>query len=261
MIVKCFPVFIKTTTSGITIYPNPDLKAETGTNTEIGIKQGFKWGKLQGFLDAAVFQVDLDNMMEFTFAQWGDPTPPYFGLGFKSVNVGRARIRGFELESGAEGKYRSLDIKLLGGYTYTMPLSLEPDLVFARIVNSPGDTSDITFANTRSDSTNILKYRYLHVFRMDLQVSRGKWETGLSSRYNSRMLNIDVAFVALIKGVDNTRHLMGGQWVFDWRLAYKLKPNLKLNFQINNLLNRVYINRPADMRPPRSFQLQLSWTL
>ena len=36
-----------------------------------------------------------------------------------------------ELESGAEGKYRSLDIKLLGGYTYTMPLSLEPDLVFA----------------------------------------------------------------------------------------------------------------------------------
>ena len=57
--------FISTATGGITIAPNPDLKSETGWSAEFGVKQGFKIGNWQGFVDLAGFWTEYDNMMEF----------------------------------------------------------------------------------------------------------------------------------------------------------------------------------------------------
>ena len=46
-----------------------------------------------------------EDMMEFTFGLWGDPSvDPVAGLGFKSVNVGKTQISGIELSLNGQGK-------------------------------------------------------------------------------------------------------------------------------------------------------------
>ena len=46
-----------------------------------------------GFIDMFGFLMEYDDMMEFSFGFWGAPTDLAGGLGFKSINVGKTRIR------------------------------------------------------------------------------------------------------------------------------------------------------------------------
>ena len=68
-------LFISTDFSGFRIYPNPELKPESGWSAEIGLKQGVKIGKWMGYLDIAGFIMQYDDMMEFSFSQWGTLQP------------------------------------------------------------------------------------------------------------------------------------------------------------------------------------------
>lgn len=251
--------FISTSAGQVQVYPNPDLKPETGNNAEIGIKQGFRIGRLYGYADLAAFRTTYNNLMEFTFAQWGDIFSPLFGLGFKSVNTNKASINGFELETAGFGKIGNYDIKFIGGYTYTIPLSIFPDSVFTKDRNN----IPLTYAGTRADSNNYLKYRYKHLIRLDFQVRRGRFEPGISLRYNSAMLNMDAAFTGIIglvsPGIGTAWKELGSALVTDLRLAWYVKAGLRANFQVLNATNTLYFNRPADLRPPRSYQLQLLW--
>src|SRR5690606_30120233 len=80
--------FISTSVGILNVYPNPDLRSETGWNLEFGVKQGWKINKVNGYIDLAFFRMEYDNMMEFIFGQWNQPSPnDPFGIGFKSVNV------------------------------------------------------------------------------------------------------------------------------------------------------------------------------
>ena len=57
------------------------------------------------YLDLAGFLMQYDDMMEFTFAQWGPSDPEkLYGLGFKSVNVGKTQISGIEFSVTGQGK-------------------------------------------------------------------------------------------------------------------------------------------------------------
>jgi hypothetical protein len=89
---------------------------------EVGIKQGFKIGQFMGFIDAAVFQQRFENFIEFTFGQWG-PNPNVdnmLGFGFKSLNTGKAQVRGAECSIMGSGKInQDLSFDILAGYTYT----------------------------------------------------------------------------------------------------------------------------------------------
>ncbi|MFN8864728.1 MAG: TonB-dependent receptor, partial [Flavobacteriales bacterium] len=112
--------FIVTSLGAIRIFPNPDLRSESSDNIEFGIKQGFRIRGFKGFVDIAVFQQRFDNFIEFTFGQW-KPVPfdslsqLTQALGFKSVNTGRARVRGAELSVMGSGNIGSLKIDLLAG--------------------------------------------------------------------------------------------------------------------------------------------------
>ena len=67
--------FIQTQVGGINVFPSLDIRPESSTNMEIGIKQGFRFGKegqWKGFLDIAVFQQDFENFIEYTFGVWGN---------------------------------------------------------------------------------------------------------------------------------------------------------------------------------------------
>ena len=79
------------------------------------------------------------------------------------------------------------------------------------------------------------------------------------------MKNIDKIFTdewvnqEFIHGINDAREkFKNGDLIFDIRLGYNLDQNSKLSLIINNLFNREYMSRPADMKSPRSMALQLS---
>lgn len=252
-------MFTSTSTGNVTIYANPDLRPESGWNAELGVKQGFRISAFKGYVDASVFVLQLNNMMEFTFSQWSSNfLPPTYGFGFKSVNTGKGRISGFELESAAEGKLAGFVYRLLVGYTFTNPVVLAPGFVYAADSNN----IPMSFLNTRSDSNEYLKYRNRHLFKFDFQLSKGIWEAGLSIRYNSGFSNMDAAFVnglisALYPGVAMARKKSASATIFDIRLACQPDKKWRINLLVSNLFNTELMTRPFDLRPPRTFQIQV----
>ena len=153
-------LFIKTEIAkGIWVYPNANLKPENGWSAELGIKQGVKVGNWMGYLDIAGFLMQYDDMMEFTFGKWdesrGDTN--FYGIGFKSVNVGKTQISGVELSVSGQGKItNNIIINILAGYTYIQPISLTPNDSYAEledpIYNLFGEDSitHLTYNNSSS---------------------------------------------------------------------------------------------------------------
>jgi iron complex outermembrane receptor protein len=257
--------FIQTSVGLLNIFPNPNLQAETGWNAELGIKQGFQWKSLKGYFDLAYFFTRYQNMIDFNLGVWRpivDPFNPFPSFGFMSINTGEAQITGFDLSSGAEFAQEKLKWNFLVGYTYTKPIMLNVNEVFAADTLGNG----ISFSSTRSDSTNVLKYRFRHLLRADVQVSYKRLQLGVSARYNSAIENIDKAFIDVplslfITGINKGRALSAnGITIFDVRFAYQVTNKFKASLIINNVANAELMTRPADMRPPRLTMIQLAYT-
>jgi iron complex outermembrane receptor protein len=261
--------YIRTAVGLLNIYPNPDLRAEQSWNVEAGLKQGFKIGRFMGYVDAVVFRQDFQDYVEFTFGQWvpSQGTANLFGLGFKSVNTGGARVTGYEFEAVGKGAIGKVDLTLLMGYTHTLPVSTTPDLVYATPITP--NTPPSTYRNTSYDPTdNILKFRVQDLFRFDLQ---GDWKwlmAGFSLRYNSHVRNIDRVFVDLDEAGLLTTGV--GEWMathttgdllVDIRVGLDLSKQARIAFIVNNLTNEVYSIRPLSIEAPRSMQVQLSVNL
>lgn len=256
--------YVYTSAGSIMIFPNKDLKSEKGWSSELGIKQGFKKGKISAVADLAFFVMQYQRMMEFTFGIWETPSlqnPNY--AGFKSLNVSDAQIAGIDFSLMANAKWRKNEIKFMGGYTYANAKPLKPDEVFYKDVLS----NELTFNNTSSNpESNFLKYRPKHLVRFDVQHEIKSFESGLSLRYNSFIENIDNAFIkfpisAAVPGIENIRQSSkNGDWVFDLRIGKKIS-KFKILLSVNNLFNRKYMTRPCDIRPPRTFLMQLTCNL
>lgn len=265
--------FIRTDVGGLNIYPNPALQSETGWNAEVGAKQGFQISGFRGFLDLAYFRQEYENYIEFTFAQWERfISPSNTGLGFKSVNTGKSRINGIDISLMGEGRISGFHIQMLCGYTYTNPLSLTPDYVYAKdYANEP-----LSYLSTSSDTTGqILKYRMQHLVRADAEITYRRWNIGASFRYNSFMKNIDRALIDLFDnpqlagppfniqptGLTEWREENDrGDYIIDTRLGFRIAAPHHISLVVNNLLNGEYSIRPLSIEKPRtvSFQYALS---
>ncbi len=258
--------YIKTSVGKLNIFPNQDLEPEFSVNVEGGVKQGFRIGAFSGYLDAVVFQQDIDRFVEFTFGTWAQAplNDPLAGLGFRSVNTGGARITGMEFEAAGKGTIGKVEITLLMGYTHTTPISTTPNATYATSLGNP--PVPVGYRNTSYDTTdNILKYRVRSLFRSDVGVKWRKISGGISVRYNSHVRNIDKAFVDF----DNPLLLPSGakgwmlthttgDWIVDARLGYQLTPQVKAALIATNLSNEVYSIRPMAIEAPRSWQVQLA---
>jgi outer membrane receptor for ferric coprogen and ferric-rhodotorulic acid len=157
-------------------------------------------------------------------------------------------------------------LSILAGYTYTLPIALEPNKAYP--VDFAGEP--VTYATSSSDSTGyLLKYRFQHLFKADVEFTRGAWTLGGSCRYNSHMQNIDKIF----EDLDDFLGILGqpkpglkayreannnGAWVFDARLIYKATDKIAFSFIVNNLLNAEYALRPMSIESPRTTALQLT---
>jgi outer membrane receptor protein involved in Fe transport len=180
-----------------------------------------------------------------------------YGLGFRSLNVGNTRILGTELTFSGMGKIGQTNIRLLSGYTFTLPQALEPDKVYATYGGF-----EANYRTTSSDPTNdILKYRYQHLLRFDINVDYKKFGLGVSTRYNDFMQNIDEILNLVFIGVEESREVLSdGDIVIDARLYYQFNPQWRVSFIVDNANNREYSPRPAQLGAPRRFTLQVLYT-
>jgi iron complex outermembrane receptor protein len=254
--------YAATEVGALKIFPNDTLKPEYGWNAEVGVKQGFQIGRIQGYADAALFWTEYENMIEFTFGQHYPPgmTDPtlidFFSYtGFKAYNITNARIAGFEVNFVGKGNAGPVSYTFNAGYTYTNPV----DKAFAEN------------ENTASTDKNILKYRFYHNVKVAADVAYKKFSSGFNIDYHSYIVNIDLAFedslrvggvglpIFILPGLHEYRAKNNsGDVLVNWRFAWQPMDKLKLSFFINNLFNREYMTRPADVGPPRVFAMQVA---
>jgi iron complex outermembrane receptor protein len=254
--------FIQTGAGGITVFSNPQIQPESSWNAEVGIKQGIKIGNFFAFADAAFFQQQYQNTIEYIYAIWRPDS-----AGFKFVNTGNSRVKGFEFSLMGEGKLsKDFSFSILGGYTYILPQSLEPATVFA--VDSPSvdfTPTPLSYSNTSTDTTNnILKYRFNNLAKVDVELTWKTISVGYSIRYYSFMKNIDKTFYDLdepyllptgIKAYRTKHH--SGAIVHDLRLGVKITKMFKASALVNNIANLEYSLRPLKIESPRTYTIQL----
>lgn len=254
---------IQTNVGALNIFPNPNLRPEIGWAAEIGIKQGVKIGNdWKGLVDVSTFINEYQNMMEFTFGLYNPPgvTPTLDWLGFQAQNAEAARITGVELSFNSAGKIGEWEIVSLIGYTYMNPISLNPDSSYIYGITGIGGFSDT--------STRMLKYRFNHLAKADIEANYKKLSFGVSCRYNSFMRNIDAVFMQdldpstgelyILPGLRAYRDIYNrGNLVFDARFGYRINDQYRFGFMVNNMLNSETTSRPGDIQPPRNFVLQL----
>ena len=266
--------FIKTSVGSFGVFNNPDLKAETSWNAEVGLKQGFKFSKFYGYFDAAFFYQEYQNTIEYLFGFW-DSTYSFALAGFKFVNTGKSRISGLDISLNGQLKFNDdFNIYTLFGYTYVMPITLEPDLVFAKDF-SPNGGKEFSYNSTSVDpSKSILKYRFVHSLKADVQVEYKKFSFGFSLKYFSKTENLDQAIFdfedATIASGGTLQPILyrdyftnhnNGNTIFDARIGYSFSSMHKIALIADNFTNRRYSLRPLKAEPMRSFTIQYTLSL
>ncbi len=255
--------YTQTSVGALNVFPNPNLRPEVGWAAEIGFKQAVKIGKeWKGLIDVAGFVNQYNNMMEFTFNQFKPDSIPWSlnpedagyinkWFGFQAQNAEKARISGVEFSFNSQGKIKEVQLTSLVGYTYMNPISLNTDSAYLS-----------TFSDT---TTTVLKYRFRHLVKADIEAEWKGISIGFSARYNSFMNNIDRIFeeeivpgTSILPGLKEYRLLNNkGALVVDFRLGYNFAEHYRVGFIINNLFNAEYVTRPGDIQAPRTFILQL----
>jgi len=263
--------YIRTRVGSIGVFNNPDLKPETSWNAEIGLKQGFKLSKFYGYFDIALFYQEYNNTIEYLFGFW-DPNYTFAIAGFKFVNTGNSKISGIDISMNGQAKFSNgFELFTLFGYTYVMPVTLDPALVFAHDYN-PGGNTEFSYNSTSVDpSRGILKYRFVHTLKLDAEAVYKQWSLGVSLKYFSKIENLDKAIFDFEDATLSTGGTLqpilyrnyfenhnNGNPIFDARFSYTFGEVHKFAIIVDNLFNRWYSLRPLKAEPMRKFTFQYS---
>lgn len=256
--------YIRTSAGSFAVFDNPDLEPESSWNLEIGFKQMFKYRNFYGYFDLAAFIQEYDNTIEYLFGFWD----PSFALaGFKFLNTGESRISGLDLSLSGSGRIGTHSgVRTMAGYNYILPKTLEPEKIFG----VDGRGIEYSYITTSVDpSENILKYRFLHTVKADIEFYTRMFSIGYSIKYFSRIVNLDKAIedfenatemaggtVQPVRYMDYFYNHNNGNVIMDLRIAIEPGEKHKISLISNNLLNRWYSLRPLKAEPMRSFMLQ-----
>lgn len=237
--------YITTEAAGFPIFPNPELESETGWSSEIGIKQGFKIRNWQGYLDVAAFQMEYKNMVEYAVS--AAVINGMTQVGFQAQNIGNTVIKGLDFSLAGEGRFGNIPLAILAGYTYIDPKFQEfTDGIKAR----------------SSADYNILKYRFQHSVKVDIETGFDKFKIGIALLRNSHMEAIDALFEDfVIPGLKEYRATNNeGYYIWNARMSYQISTPMKASFIIKNLTNQEYGNRPGLLEPTRLWSARLDYT-
>ncbi len=213
--------FTSTTTSGITVKPNPDLQSETSYSFEIGVNQAF----------SQIFSVDL-ALFDNEYHSFIDPVIDPNDGKIVFENITRARVRGAELSGTLSLFNKKLSLK--AGYTFL-------------------NSEDI-------DTGKELKYRPKHSFVFSGDYSIGHFSCGLDFRYNSRVAEIDNALVdfGLVPDGDKRVAIKVLDIRAGYNLLLGELP-LRIFLNANNLLNYNYVEMIGNLAPIANYSLSIDF--
>lgn len=200
--------YLRKDIGGVGVYPNPDILPEKGLNAEVGFKQEYKVGNLQGFMDLAGFYTQYSDMVEFQFGLFNNADNSMinsvsdafrmltggggFGIGAQFHNVAKARIYGAEISTNGLydfNKHMKLFYNL--GYVY-----LEPRDAGYRERNAIEDTyTDPLQMKEKSNTSKYLKYREKHSFKTSLDFQWKRINLGMNMAWRSKTLAVDYLMI------------------------------------------------------------------
>lgn len=265
--------FIQTGIGNFGVFPNPELQPEFSTNSEVGIKQGLKFGKVYGYLDIAGFWQEYDNTIEYLFGFWDLSSP--VGAGFKFLNTGKSRVLGIDVSFSGQAKLnKNNTINFISGYNYILPKTMNPDLIYA-VDSHPVNPRSYSYnSSSLNPEQGILKYRFLHNVKADVEWEyKKKLTLGFSAKYFSKMENLDAVIeefeesTAVINTMQNIRYMdyfranQNGNWILDARISYAINEKHKVAIISSNLLNNIYSLRPLRIEQLRTVMLQYTLKL
>jgi iron complex outermembrane receptor protein len=266
--------YIRTKVGTFGVFDNPDLQPESSWNAEVGVKQAFKLSKFRGYADVAFFYQEYKNTIEYLFGFW-DSTYTFAYAGFKFVNTGPSRITGIDFSLTGQATFsKHVTLNIMAGYTYVHPIALDPNLVFAHDYNPGGHTAFSYNTTSVNPASHILKYRFLHTAKMDIELDMHKFAVGTSMRYFSKIVNLDKAIfdfedVTLATGGTMQAilyrnyyyHHNNGNMIWDVRVSYDLSKTSKISVLSNNITNKMYSLRPLKAEPLRTITIRYSLNL
>ncbi|MCF8245954.1 MAG: TonB-dependent receptor [Saprospiraceae bacterium] len=257
--------FIFTLFGGTPILPNVDLNSETGWSAELGLRQGFKVESFSGFVDLAGFISEYQDMMEFNVVFQG------FKTAFQSQNVGDTRIKGLEVSVTGKGNLFGFETTVLAGYTFIDPKfqqwasldSIKYGSSAFKQTDAYRNAVNSSICSNGGSCQNILKYRYKHTAKVDIETKIGQFNLGVSAIYNSFMENIDAIFEApfVVPGLRQFREENDhGDLILGARVAYFPSEKLKIALICGNLTNREYSARPGKIEATRNVALRMDYS-
>lgn len=227
------------TKRGLEVQPNPNLLPEAGWSTELGVKQGVKVGKWQGFFDFAGFYTAYIDLIDFDFGQ---------GFAIQAQNFDDAAISGFEVSALGQGKLFTYPLQFLVGYSFINPV----------LRNLTGKEKQERIAAFGPKNYKYLNYRSKHNFKADIEGTIKNFTMGISGIYVSNMMNIPVT--RGINGINAFREKHDkGYFLLDARIRLNIKDHSNLTFIAKNILNIEYSQRPGIIEAPRNYAIQFQY--
>ena len=212
--------FARKDIGGVGVYPNHDIKPESGFNAEIGYKQLYKFGPITGTLDLAAFYTEYRNMIEYQFGLFRNSdftminsmddvvseaqkmiddikttkslSNAGIGIGAQFVNVNHARIYGCEVSTAGKVDIRKeMGLRYSIGYTFTEP----EDMDNAKRIEEEKTYTDPLQMKNKSNDSKYLKYRNKHSFKTTIDYNYKWLSLGINMMYRSKMLAVDYIMV------------------------------------------------------------------
>ncbi|WP_276805622.1 TonB-dependent receptor [Bacteroides stercorirosoris] len=289
--------FLRKDIGGVGVYPNYNIQPEKGFNAEIGIKQGYKIGNLQGFLDVAGFYTQYKNMVEFQFGLFNNANNQMinsipsallmlvmgqgFGIGAQFHNVSKAEIYGAEISTtGAYNFNKNTKLVYNLGYVYTEPRDAD-----YKKRNAIEDAyTDPLQMKEKSNNSKYLKYRPKHSFKASMDFQWKRFNLGGNVNWKSKILAVDYIMLderpkelgefdlmntirTILFGYGNGETL-ASYWkkhntdycTVDLRMGVKATKEVAFQFMVNNLFNKEYSYRPMALGAPRTFVVKMDVT-
>jgi iron complex outermembrane receptor protein len=267
--------FISAGFSGLKIVPNPDLVAETGWGSELGLKHRVDFGDFSAFLDGAFFLNEYKNFVEYTLGLYPEEgqTATFDDLGLKPLNTADSRVAGYELSMFAKGNISEIvNINALIGYSYNYPADLGGDSTqralgeyfsnfFYAMFNRMEDYEDSNGEWVDMES-KILSFRTRHIIKVDIELEWRKFRMGYNLNFFSFPEKIPMLYEQAVPYlgtyIDNNGY---ADILHSLRCAYRFNDSFTLSFVAKNITNDEYFKRIGLMDAPQNYTVKFVFNL
>ena len=236
---------------GVGVYPNHEIKPESGYSAELGYMQLYKFGPVSGSIDVAGFYTQYKDMIEYQFGMFAKEGDEWIyvnsmndaismirslvegssdampGIGAQSVNVSNARVYGVEVSTnGKVDIKKDMTLTYMLGYTFTEP----EDMDYKKRNEQEAAYTDPMQMKYKSNDSKYLKYRNKHSFKASIDYSYKWFSIGTNLSYRSKLLAVDYFLVD--ERDKDTQGLM--DYVRSFLFGYEDGESLKTYWQANN---------------------------